>query len=280
MAQASRRSRAMANEGDGGSQTLRTGTLTRLRRATPVVMAFVVFVAAWALSVRIFKIPSYLLPAPSAVAKEFLNYSMFLRHAGVTLLEAVIGFLIGGSMGFLIAVILDRSTTLEHSLIPYIIAATNIPIVAFAPVVVIYFGFGIESKIVVAAFISFFPMCINTLKGLKSSDPVLRDLFYSFAASPNETFLKLRLPSALPFIFTALKQTATGCVLAAVVAEFIQASQGLGWLILTSAYVSNMPRLWATVAVCSLIAILFYALVVIVERYSIPWHASMRGDGR
>jgi NitT/TauT family transport system permease protein len=158
-------------------------------------------------------------------------------------------------------------------------AATNIPIVAFAPVVVIYFGFGIESKIVVAGFISFFPMCINTLKGLKSADVVHRDLFYSFAASRTDLFFKLRLPSALPFIFAALRQTATASVLAAVVAEFIQASQGLGWLILTSAYVMDMPRLWATVVVSSVIAILFYSIVAFIERRAIPWHASMRSEG-
>lgn len=252
--------------------------VSRLRKALPIVVTFIIFVSAWSLLIRVFDIPTYLLPAPRLLIKEFLNYRMFLRHAGVTLLEAVVGFAIGNTLGFIIAVVMSYSPTLERSLMPYIITATNIPIVAFAPVVVIYFGFGIESKIVVAGFISFFPMCINALKGLQSADVVLRDLFYSFSASRVDRFFKLQLPSALPFIFTALRQTATGSVLAAVVAEFIQAAQGLGWLILTSAYVMNMPRLWATVLVSSMIALLFYSLVGILERRAIPWHASIRGE--
>jgi NitT/TauT family transport system permease protein len=266
---------AQKRNGISGSEFLKT----RLGRWLQVVLVFVIFIAVWFGSIKLFDIPTYILPAPNLLAKELTNYQMFLRHAGVTLLEAMVGFALGGSIGFLIAVVLDYSEALERSLMPYIIAATNIPIVAFAPVVVIYFGFGIESKIVVAGFISFFPMCINTLKGLKSADVVHRDLFYSFAASRTDLFFKLRLPSALPFIFAALRQTATASVLAAVVAEFIQASQGLGWLILTSAYVMDMPRLWATVVVSSVIAILFYSIVAFIERRAIPWHASMRSEG-
>jgi NitT/TauT family transport system permease protein len=163
---------------------------------------------------------------------------------------------------------------------PYIISATNIPIVAFAPVVVIYFGFGMSSKMVVAGFISFFPICINTLKGLASSDVILRDLFHSLSASRTDLLLKLRLPSALPFIFAALRQTATSSVLAAVIAEFIQASRGLGWVILTSAYAMHIPRLWATVVVCSTMALLFYYAVLFVEHRAIPWHASVRTEER
>jgi NitT/TauT family transport system permease protein len=242
----------------------------------PIIVSFILFITAWFLAIKIFNIPQYFLPSPKALLIELLDYKLFLRHGGVTLLEAVVGFIVGGGIGFLIAVVLDYSRLLEKSLMPYIIGATNIPIVAFAPVVVIYFGFGVESKMVVAAFISFFPVCINTLKGLKSSDIVLRDLFFSFSSSRFDLFLKLRLPNALPYIFTALKQIATGSVLAAVVAEFIQASQGLGWLILTSAYVMNMPKLWATVVVCSVIAVLFFTIVAFVERRVIPWHSSVR----
>jgi NitT/TauT family transport system permease protein len=262
------------------SKLLRIASITKISSGILLPLVFIAFIILWELIIILFKVPTYILPAPHMVGNELLDYKVFLKHSGITLLEAFVGFIVGGSIGFIIAVILDTSTFLERSFMPYIIAATNIPIVAFAPVVVIYFGFGMESKMVVAAFISFFPMCIHTLKGLKSSDVVHKDLFFSFAASKSETFFKLRLPTALPFIFTALKQTATGSILAAVVAEFMQAAQGLGWLILTSAYVSNMPRLWATVVVCSALAILFYQVIVLIERYSIPWHSSVRVSER
>jgi NitT/TauT family transport system permease protein len=196
------------------------------------------------------------------------------------LVEAVLGFFIGGAIGFIIAVVLDSSELLERGVLPYLIASTNIPIVALAPVIVLWFGFGMESKIAVAAFLTFFPVVIYTLKGLKSAEPVLRDLFYSNNASRWQTFRRLRLPSAMPYIFTALKVGATTSVLAAVVAEFIQASEGLGYLILSSSYTNNITRVWAAVVVSSAIAISFYALVVIVERWAIPWHASMRQDDR
>jgi NitT/TauT family transport system permease protein len=252
----------------------------RLRSAGPVIATFFVFIGVWYVAIYVFNIPQYLLPAPHQIAAQFQNPQIFIHHGTVTLIEAVVGFFIGTGIGFALAVILDSSSLVERGFMPYLIASTNIPVVAIAPVIVLWFGFGMESKIAVAAFLTFFPVVIYTLKGLKSADPVLRDLFYANSATRSETFWKLRFPSALPYIFTALKVGATTSVLAAVVAEFIQASQGLGYLILFSSYNNNLTRVWAAVFVSSAIAIVFYSLVVLVERWAIPWHASMRGDDR
>lgn len=242
----------------------------------PVLATFIIVVVLWTSAIVVFDIPKYMLPAPSSLFDELTGHlDLYYRHGLVTLIEAVFGFFIGTLVGFVLAVALDTSSLLERGLIPYLIMSTNIPIVAFAPIVVIYFGFGMESKIVTAAFLTFFPVVIYTLKGLKSADHVHRDLFHVLAASKKVEFFKLRLPSSLPYLFSALKIAATASVLAAVVAEFIQASQGLGWLILTSAYTNDMARVWSTVIVSSTIAVAFYSLVVLVERRVTPWHSSM-----
>lgn len=257
-------------------QTRESPWVARLKIVLPVVATFVIVIVLWALAISTFHIPKYMLPSPGALFKELTTHpDLYARHGMVTLTEAVLGFFIGTLLGFLLAVLLDTSSILERSIIPYLIMSTNIPIVAFAPIVVIYFGFGMESKIVTAAFLTFFPVVIYTLKGLKSADTVHRDLFHVLAASRRAEFIKLRLPASLPFLFSALKVAATASVLAAVVAEFIQAAQGLGWLILTSAYTNDMERVWSTVIVSSLIAVAFYSIVVLVERRVTPWHASM-----
>ncbi|MDQ2624073.1 MAG: ABC transporter permease [Actinomycetota bacterium] len=251
----------------------------RLRAALssvwPPAAAVAALLLVWEGAVRVFGIPPYLLPSPIAVfASLGTDADVYLRHASVSTIEALAGFAIGMSAGFLLALVLDRSRVLERGLLPLLIMATNIPIVAFAPVVVIYLGFGIESKIAVAAFLTFFPVVIYTLRGLQSANSMHRDLFYVLASNWRQTTFRLKLPSALPYIFSALRVGAPAAVLAAVVAEFIQATQGLGWLILTSAYANNMTRLWATVIVCSTIAVTFYTVVVVVERLVTPWNTN------
>lgn len=250
----------------------------RVALVMPMAIAFVVFVTVWTLAIWIFTIPTYLLPSPWSLVVELVTHPLvYLRHAGVTLIESTFGFFIGALIGAVIAVILNAAAFVERSLMPYLIALSNVPIVAFAPIVVIYFGFGMESKIVTAAFLTFFPVVVYTLRGLKSADVVHRDLFHVLASSRRDEFIHLRLPASLPYLFSALKVAATASVLAATVAEFIQASQGLGWLILTSAYTNDMVRVWSTVIVCSTIAMVFYGVVALVERRMIPWHSSQSG---
>lgn len=234
----------------------------------------------WLAAVNIWKVPGYLLPSPSMLWRDLSDVKLFYRHGGVTLIESVAGFGLAVVIGSVLAVLLDFSRILERGFMPYLILATNIPIVAFAPIAVIYFGFGMASKIVVAAIVSFFPVVIYTLNGLQSVDPLLRDLFESNSATRRQILFKLSLPTAMPAMFASMKIAATQSVLAAVVAEFIQASEGLGWLILTATYVSDISRVWATVVVSSMIAILFYSTIGVIERISIPWHASIENKGR
>lgn len=242
----------------------------------PPILVFIVGLSSWAISIVVFDIPAYLLPSPSRILTEIIQRTdIFISNGLWTLAEAIAGFLLGGGVGLLLGAILSLSKSLERGCLPYIVGATTVPIVAFAPLVVIYVGFGIQSKIVVAAIVSFFPLCLYTLKGLLSTDLVQRELFHSLAASRWDVFFKLQVPTSLPFVMTAMKQTSTVAVVAAIIAEYIQAERGFGYLILSSSYIMDIPRMWTAVLFSSAMAMFFYSLVVLIEKRFVSWHVSM-----
>ena len=184
-------------------------------------------------------LPKYILPSPELILQEAIDKpDSLLRNGWVTLVEAATGFAIGVVAAVLVAVILDSWRFLEKGMSPYLVIGLNIPIVAIAPAVIIWFGFGMTSKMVVAAILTFFPVAIYTLKGLKAADRREVDLFSVLSASRFQELVKLRMPSSLPF-FAALRVASAASVLAAVVAEFIQANAGIGYLILTAAYTND-----------------------------------------
>ncbi|MBW7884992.1 MAG: ABC transporter permease [Caldilineaceae bacterium] len=248
--------------------------LTQANWFPPLVIGIVIIVV-WSLTVTLLRLPTYLLPSPWQIATEMVqNVDLFVRNGYWTIIEALGGFFIGGSLGLLLGVVLAQSRFIERGCLPMIVGATTVPIVAFAPLVVVYVGTGIQSKIVVAAIVSFFPLCLYTLKGLLSTEPVLRDLFYSMAASRWDVFFRLRVPTSLPYVFTAMKQTSTLAVISAIIAEYIQADRGLGYIILQSSYVMDIPRMWSAVVYSSLMAIAFYGVVALLERRFVGWHSS------
>ena len=243
--------------------------------APPIIIFFIIFFI-WVFVIKVFEIPSYLLPSPDSIFSEMIDsFDVYIRNGAITLFSAILGYLIGGTLGLLLGTILALSKFLERGLLPYIVGATTVPIVAFAPIVVVYFGPGLQSKIAVAAIVSFFPLCLYTLKGLLSTDLTQRDLFYSLAASRRQVFFKLQVPTALPYIMTAMKQTSTVAVVSAIVAEYIQANRGFGFLILQSSYVMDIPRMWTSVVYSSMMAMIFYFIIIIIERKVVPWHESM-----
>lgn len=247
-----------------------------LRAYAPPVVFFVIILAVWSLAIVILNLPTYILPSPLRIWDEIRkNTDVFVRAGMWTLLEAVAGYLLGGGIGLLLGTTLALSKFLERGLLPYIVGATTIPIVAFAPLVVIYVGADVKSKIAIAAIVSFFPLCLYTLKGLQSTELVQRDLFYSLAASRWDVFFRLQWPTSLPYVLTAMKQTSTVAVIAAIIAEYIQADRGFGYLILQSSYTMNIPRMWSAVLFSSLMAMVFYAIVVFIERRLVAWHSSL-----
>jgi NitT/TauT family transport system permease protein len=179
-----------------------------------------------------------------------------------------VGFVFGGVLGFVLGVVFAHSGLLERGLMPYVVASQTVPILAIAPMVVIWLQAGWLSVAVIAAYLTFFPVTINTLRGLRSPDPAAVELMHSYAASRWEVLWKLRVPAALPYIFTALKVSATASVVGAIIGELPSGIRGgLGGAILNfnSYYVSGPGRLWAAILASAAVGIAFYLLVTISE---------------
>lgn len=244
----------------------------RLKEIAQPIFFFISIILIWEVLVVIFKVPEYLLPKPSRILLEiYANFSSLCRHTAITLLEAVIGYLIANFLGFLIAVIFVHSKTFERALYPYAIAFKTTPLIAMAPLLVLWFGTGIASKSVASAIICFFPILVNAVQGLRAVDKEALNLFRSLSASKWQILIKLRLPSALPYIFSALKISAGLAVIGAVVAEFVGASSGIGYVILISSYYFETAKMFAAVIMSAAAGWLFFWLVSLVEKKIVFW---------
>lgn len=253
------------------------------RRFIPIIAAVVVVVLLWEGCKIVLGLPDYKLPHLFDILREFftetskgeLKLIALGRDAGVTFFEAAIGFVIGGLAGFLLAVLFTHSRLMERGLLPYVIASQTVPILAIAPMVVVWLGTSWVSKAVIASYLTFFPVTINALRGLTSVDLDSLALMHSYAASTRQIFFKLRLPSALPYIFAALKISATASVIGAIIGELpVGSTQGIGVNIVYGAqYNTFQPAfLWATITVAALLGIGFYLLVTLAERRIVVWH--------
>ena len=236
------------------------------------VLFFFGILAVWETLVFVFNIPEYLLPKPTEVLSEIvINLDSLLKHTGITMLEAITGFLFGNILGFVAAVIFSHSKTAEKGIYPYAIALKTTPILAMAPLLVLWFGTGITSKIVTSAIVCFFPILVNTIKGLKSVDKDYLDLLKSFSAKKYQIFIKLRLPNSLPYIFSALKISTGLAVVGAIVGEFVGAKEGIGFVILISTYHLETATMFAAIAMSALGGILFFYLISLIEKKIIFW---------
>lgn len=248
-----------------------------LAAAAPCAVTTVILLVVWEMAVEITGVPAYFIPAPSRIWAAFISGNASLGyHTAITAFEAVAGFVIGSAFGALLGVIFAYSRLVARSLMPYVIASNTIPVVAIAPIIMLWFGSGITAKVAVTAFLSFFPLALNMMKGLQSYDRTVMEVFHVAAATPAQRFFKMRLPSALPYVFVGLKLNVTFSVIGAIVAEFIQSDRGLGFVIMTAYRTLNMPRLWAAMLASALLGIVLFVLVAAVERWLIPWHSSMR----
>ncbi len=235
----------------------------------------------WQLLVVAFDVPKVLLPPPALIVQSIGTHSTVLWGDFVqTVLKAVlIGWALGSGLGFAVAVAIDRQPFLQRGLLPLASLTSTIPLVAVAPIAVMWFGFEWQSKAAVVMLMTFFPMLVSTLAGLKASGKLERELMYSYAASYTRTLLALRLPSALPFIFGALKVNATLALIGAIVAEFFGSpTAGLGFRISTEASRMNMPLVWSAIVVAAITGSVAYAVLVQFERRAAFWHPSVRGN--
>jgi len=238
---------------------------------TPVAF-FIVACSIWEIVVRAFQIPLYILPPPSAIFLEIIHQNIYLlEHTAVTLLEAATGFAIANLLAFGIAAIFAHSPFLEKGLYPYAIALKTTPIVALAPLLVLWFGTDIRSKIVAAGLISFFPVLVNATRGLRTVDEEALDLFESLAATKWQVFRLLRFPNSLPYLFSALKVSTSLSIVGAIVGEFVGANKGLGYLILISSYHLETPAMFAAIVAAALGGVAFFGLVTWAERRILVW---------
>ena len=236
----------------------------------------------WQVLVVAFNVPKVLLPPPLAIIESMGLHGAILWGDFVqTVLKAVlIGWAAGCAAGFGVAVAIDRMPVLQRGLLPLASLTSTIPLVAVAPIAVMWFGFEWPSKAAVVVLMTFFPMLVSTLAGLQASGKLERELMYSYAASYSRTLLALRLPAALPFMFAALKVNATLALIGAIVAEFFGSpTSGLGFRISTEAAKMNMSLVWGAIVVASVTGSAAYALLVQIERRAAFWHSSIR-EGR
>lgn len=234
----------------------------------------------WQLLVVAFAVPRVLLPPPSLIVQSIAGHWPTLWGDFVqTVLKAVlIGWAVGSGLGFAVAVAIDRLPFLQRGLLPIASLTSTIPLVAVAPIAVMWFGFEWQSKAAVVVLMTFFPMLVSTLAGLKAAGKLERELMYSYAANYTRTLLALRLPTALPFMFGALKVNATLALIGAIVAEFFGSpTSGLGFRISTEAARMNMPLVWGAIVVAAVTGSVAYAVLVQLERRVAFWHPSVRG---
>lgn len=229
-------------------------------------------VLLWEAICRLFGVPEYLVPAPTMVfSTAVADYQLLASNAVPTILEAFLGFVLGNTIAIMVAIAFVYHRLIEEMYYPVAILIKTIPIVAIAPVLKIILGNGIEPKVAVAALICFFPTLVNAVQGFRSVNPQLLELMHVLSASKSQVFLRIRVYSALPYIFSAFKISVTMCVLGAIVGEWIGANKGIGYLLLQSMFNFNTPRLFATILVASLIAIIGFAIVSMIEKRVIKW---------
>ncbi|MBC9734632.1 ABC transporter permease [Nocardioides marmotae] len=247
-----------------------------------VPLVFVVVVLAWEYGTKILDVKEYVLPPPSTILealRDQLSSDMFWTHFWVTTQEAMIGFAIGASAAMVLGTAISQIGLVEKTLMPYIVAFQTVPKVALAPLFVVWFGFGLTSKIVMAAVISFFPMLINVIEGIRSADADRIQMLKVFGAGRWQIFRKVQMPSAMPFIFAGIDIGIVFAILGAVVGEFIGAQEGLGYLLLQTNYNFDIPGMFAVLVVLSLMGLFAHAVVRIIQRRVTFWAEANRVIG-
>jgi NitT/TauT family transport system permease protein len=256
-----------------------TGWSRRLREALPPAAVFVGVLLLWEFGLAAFDVKQFLLPRPSVILAALVDQQAILAKGTVyTAGEAFGGLAIGGFLGILVAIVAARWASARELLLPIGVAASAMPIIAMAPLTNIWFGsLSQTSRMAIVAVMVFFPMLVNTVRGLTEVDPAALELMRASAASPVQVLWKLRLPNALPYILTALKIATTLSVIGAVVGEYFGGpTYALGVYITSEAYVFRYGDAWAAILIACALGIGSYVLVSLVERIALPWHASHR----
>ena len=239
----------------------------------------VLLVLGWDLGIRVFDIKPYLIPNPWSVAQQLVvEWPMLWRETLPTLYATLGGFAASAVVGVAIAMWISYSRLVESFVYPLLVFSQSIPKVAIAPLFVVWFGFGILPKVIVAFLLGFFPVVVATVQGFKSVEPDVIDLARSMGANPWKVFIKFRLPTALPSIFSGLKVSVTLAVVGAVVGEFVGSNSGIGYVLQKANGTFDLPLMFAGLVILSMVGVLLFLAIEVIEGALMPWHQSQRHD--
>jgi ABC-type nitrate/sulfonate/bicarbonate transport system permease component len=265
-----------ASLADGAAGPARAGrrTYSILVRYFPPLVIFLALIGVWQLLAAFGGFPSYILPSPVSVLRAAFvdDRSVLVSAAGTTLTEIVIGFFVAVTVGFLLAVGLVASRPLRQGVYPLVIATQTIPILAIAPVLIIWFGFGILPKILVVMLFAFFPVVINTMNGMNSVERDTVYLMRVLGCGPRSILFRVRIPAAMPYFFTGVRQAAVISAIGAIAGEWVGAQKGLGPLMIGANSGLQTAVVFAAILFLSMIAVALFAVVTLVERVAIHWY--------
>jgi NitT/TauT family transport system permease protein len=256
-----------------------------MRRGPIAFVLRVVFIAAvlglWELGVAYFEVPAYLVPPPSKIGSALyqgLASDLYLAHVYVTVSETLIGFVVGCALAFALGSVVAMSRTVEYYLYPFIVMFQAVPKVALAPLIVIWFGLGITSKIVGAALVAFFPLMVNTIAGLRSADEDRINLMRSLSASRWQIFWMLRLPNAMPYLFAGLEVAMIFSLIGAIVTELISAEKGLGMLMQSMTFTMDVAGQFSILFILAFLGLILNGVISLVRRRVLFWDRSRDAD--
>jgi NitT/TauT family transport system permease protein len=246
--------------------------MTQWQRSLYPVAGLVIILVVWQIYTSWSGISRIVLPSPIDIGLvSFQRYDLLLKETWPTLIETVLGFGLALLIGIPLAVCVANSRLLNLAIYPILVATQSIPKVAIAPIVLVWFGLGMESKLALAFLVAFFPVVVDTATGLQATPPGLLELARSLRASPLQVFMKVQIPAALPFMFAGAKVAITLAVIGAVIGEFVGSVSGLGNLLLSANSQLEGPLAWAALVWLSVLGIVLFAAVVLAERLLMPW---------
>jgi len=246
----------------------------RLKTVLYPLITFAVLLTVWEVAIRVFKVPNFILPTPVSVVQALHRgyiEGLYWQHFFFTLQSMLFGYLLGCTLAFMLGCLFAESRTFERMLYPFVVALQSMPKVALAPLIIVWFGFGIESKIVMVALVCFFPMFINTAMGLKQTNPALLDLMNAFSASRWHILTRIKIPSAAGHIFAGLQIAIVLGLIGAVVAEFVSSTKGLGHLINASAVNLETNTMFAALLSLAVLGILGSQVVRLLHAKVVFW---------
>jgi NitT/TauT family transport system permease protein len=270
---------ALVSDSPKAETTARAIKVGLIRNVLPLA-GIVTFLAAWQLVVIIYHMPPYLLPTPTAIAASFIDQlPTLLSNGWVTVYEMLVGYAMAVGIAIPLAIAITSSRRVNEFVMPTILFFQIVPKVAIAPLFLVWFGVGSTPKILVAFLISFFPIVIDTAVGLRSMSAEMGDLARSMGATRLQIFTQFRLPTSLPYLFSGLKVAATLAIAGTVVGEFVGADSGLGYLLLVTNSNMETALMFATIVALTIIGLVFYYIVELLEGLLIPWHVTHRIRG-